>query len=168
MSCLVGDSRRHIFSWPSSSVFYSVTDTCKEEDIKVAFTAVVSPPQIANLGAGQAIVFDRVITNTGNAYDNITGIFTAPVRAVYVFEMTLMTDPGCNQYLELVQNGQHIIWNYGQAVNQLDSSSRTVTVELAKGAKVWIRTQNNANHGSGKVHGYGYSTFSGWLYTVLK
>ena len=129
---------------------------------------MVSPPAISNLGAGQTIVFDKVITNVGNAYDNMTGIFTAPVRAVYVFEMTLMTDPGKNQFLELVQNGQHIIWNYGQAANQLDSSSRTVTVELAKGAKVWIRTKNNASHGSGIVHGYTFSTFSGWLNTVLK
>ena len=129
---------------------------------------MVSPPAISNLGAGQTIVFDKVITNVGNAYDNMTGIFTAPVRAVYVFEMTLMTDFGKHQYLELVQNGQHIIWNYGQAANQLDSSSRTVTVELAKGAKVWIRTKNNASHGSGVVHGHTFSTFSGWLYTVLK
>ena len=130
---------------------------------------MVSPQAISNLGAGQTILFDKVITNVGNAYDNMTGIFTAPVRAVYVFEMTLMTDPGKYQYLELVQNGQHILFNYGQgAAGQLDSTSRTVTVELAKGAKVWIRTRNTASHGSGVVHGNTFSTFSGWLYTVLK
>ena len=129
---------------------------------------MVSPRELANLGAGQPIVFDSVITNIGNAYDSMTGVFTTPVRAVYVFEMTLMTDPGCYQYLELVQNDKHVIWNYGQATGQLDSSSRTVTIELAKGAKVWIRTQKSATHGSGKVHGNCFSTFSGWLYTVLK
>ena len=136
--------------------------------MKVAFTAVVSPPILDNLGAGQPIVFDRVITNIGNCYDKITGIFTAPVKGVYVFEMTLMTDPGWYQYLELVQNDNHVIWNYGQASGQHDSSSRTVTIELAKGTRVWIRTQKAATHGSGKVHGNRFSTFSGWLYAVLK
>ena len=146
---------------------FSIID--KEEEIKVAFTAVVGSPEITNLGAGQTIVFDKVITNVGNAYDNVTGVFTAPVKAVYVFEMTLMTDPGKYQYLELVQNGKHILFNYGQAAaGQLDSTSRTVTVELAKGVKVWIRTRKTASHGSGIVHGHTFSTFSGWLYTVLK
>ena len=130
---------------------------------------MVSSSALSNLGAGQTIVFDKVITNHGNAYDNITGMFTAPVKAIYVFELTLMTGAGYYQYLELVEDGQHIIWNYGQTTsNNFDSSSRTVSVELAKGARVWVRTWKEERHGSGKIHGNTFSSFSGWLYTVLK
>ena len=141
-----------------------------DEERKVVFTATVSPPTLTNLGAGQTIIFDKVITNIGNAYDNITGVFTAPVKGVYIFDMALMTDPGDHQYLELVQNGQNILFNYGHALggNHLVSSTRTVSVELSKGTKVWIRTQNTPTHGTGKVHGYSFSTFSGWLYTTLE
>lgn len=141
-----------------------------DEERKVVFTATVSPPTLTNLGAGQTIIFDKVITNIGNAYDNITGVFTAPVKGVYIFDMALMTDPGDHQYLELVQNGQNILFNYGHALggNHLVSSTRTVSVELSKGTKVWMRTQNTPTHGTGKVHGYSFSTFSGWLYTTLE
>ena len=124
---------------------------------------------MSNLGAGQTIVFDKVITNFGDAYDKITGIFTAPKKGIYIFDMALMVDPGQHQYLDFVKDGQQIMCNYGKAVglSVVISSSRTTTVELEKGNRVWIRTHNAATHGSGSVHGYTFSTFSGWLYASL-
>ena len=133
----------------------------------VAFTAKVAPPDLTGLGAGQTIVFDEVITNVGNGYDNLTGIFTAPVSGVYVFDMALMVASDVYQYTELVKDGQSIVYNYSAAtgVNCFVSSSRTVTLQLEKASKVWVRTitENITFHGSGKVHGNGFSTFSGWL-----
>ena len=97
-------------------------------------------------------------------------MFVAPVKGLYIFEMSLMTDPEDRQYLELVKDGATIIRNYGQAIGakHLVSSSRTATTELSRGSKVWIRTVPIPNHGTGTVHGYTYSTFSGWLYAALE
>ena len=138
--------------------------------MQIAFTAVVSPPKLENLGSGQTIVYDKIITNYGDAYCNITGVFVAPVNGLYVFEMSLMTDPENRQYLELVTDGTTIIRNYGHALGakHIVSSSRTATTKLSRGSKVWIRTVPIPNHGTGTVHGYCYSTFSGWLCASLE
>ncbi|WAR08515.1 C1QL4-like protein [Mya arenaria] len=101
----------------------------------VAFTAVVSPPSLTLLGPGQTVIFDNVITNVGNAFKSATGVFRAPETGVYVFNFALMMDPGMNEYIELVKDGQHIMWNYGHAPGSthLISASRTATVELRAG-----------------------------------
>ena len=98
----------------------------------VAFTAVVAPPTLSLLGAGETLVFDTVITNVGNAYRNTTGLFRAPIKGVYVFNFALMMDPGLDEYIELVKNGNHVMWNYGHAPGSthLISASRTAAVEL--------------------------------------
>ncbi|XP_060591218.1 uncharacterized protein LOC132746158 [Ruditapes philippinarum] len=48
----------------------------------IAFTAGVSVGNLHNLGIHQAIIFDRVITNIGNAYHPHTGTFIVPVKGV--------------------------------------------------------------------------------------
>jgi len=98
----------------------------------VAFTAIVSPPLLSLLAAGETVVFDTVVTNVGDAYRNTTGLFRAPIQGVYVFNFALMMDPGFNEYIELVKNGYHVMWNYGHAPGSTHyiSASRTATVQL--------------------------------------
>ncbi|KAH3719009.1 complement C1q-like protein 4 [Dreissena polymorpha] len=137
-------------------------------DVTVAFTATIRPPNLTGLNSGQPIIFDRVITNSGTAYDSGTGIFTAPVRGYYVFHMDILMEPGENEYLQFVKDGAHILYNFIQATGSLNdvSGSRTVVVELERGNKVWIRTVTSGHHGSGTLHGNEFSTFSGWLVAV--
>ena len=82
-----------------------------DDDTVIAFTAVVTPADLTNLGAGQTIIYDKVITNVGNGYDNRTGIFTSPKKGVYVFEMALMVTPGMEQYLEFNKDGQSVTFS---------------------------------------------------------
>ncbi|XP_045169900.1 collagen alpha-1(X) chain-like [Mercenaria mercenaria] len=139
-------------------------------DPTVAFTAVISPSDLTNLNAGQPIIFDRTITNMANAYDTSSGIFTAPIRGVYIFNMGIMVEPGENEYLQFVKDGAHVMYNYIHASGGLDdvSSSRTVVMELENGNQVWIRTTKSATHGSGNLHGNEFSTFSGWLLAITE
>ncbi|XP_063049348.1 cerebellin-3-like [Engraulis encrasicolus] len=55
---------------------------------KVAFSAALGD-SAGGLGGGLNLVFQRVITNVGEAYSSTTGFFTAPVRGVYYFRFTV-------------------------------------------------------------------------------
>ena len=121
--------------------------------------------EVRNLGAGHSIVFDRIISNIGGAYHSTTGIFTAPASGIYAFNMALMVSPGDREYLDIVKDGHGVMGIYSKASGapHYVSSSRTVTLALNKGNEVWIRTSTSPGHGTGQIHGNGYTTFSGWL-----
>lgn len=136
----------------------------EKQTAAVAFTAVISSSGLTDLGSGAAIVFETVVTNIGQSYDSKTGIFTAPVNGLYVFEMDIMTRPAEDRYLQMVKNGTFVMGFYGSALGAQHyvSSSRLLTLQLEIGDRVWIRTRVNDRTG-GAVHGNGFSSFSGWL-----
>ena len=141
----------------------------KLHSVNVAFTAVISKEGLTGLGPGEILIFDKVITNLGNGYHGNSGIFEAPVSGLYVFNMDIMVRGGQRQYTQFVVNGRHLMSNYAKATEakHYASSSRTLTISLTTGDKVWIQTPNAPSHGDGVVHGNGFSTFSGWLLTLI-
>ncbi|CAL1589343.1 unnamed protein product [Knipowitschia caucasica] len=107
------------------------------------------------------LVYKHVVTNTGNAYNPHTGIFTAPVRGVYHFHLHIFEDFGSySSRVSLVKNGSKMV-----IANEYDSSgngsaSNSMSVLLEAGdvvyAVLWssYRIYDNTNH---------FNTFSGHL-----
>ena len=60
--------------------------------------------------------------------------------------------------------------NYVHAQGGLDdvSSSRNVVIQLDVGSQFWVRTSKIQNHGTGVVHGNGFTTFSGYLLRIIE
>ena len=83
-------------------------------------------------------MFDKIITNLSSAYDNNTGIFTAPCSGVFIFEMAIMVSADTWQYVEFVKDGESIMFNYGHTLGTTvyESSTRSVVLEVKKGSKV--------------------------------
>ncbi|KAM7377114.1 hypothetical protein PAMA_013748 [Pampus argenteus] len=112
-------------------------------------------------GKYKILVFKRVFSNNGDAYNQDTGIFTAPVKGVYYFSFSTF---GYNTHLMgaiLMKNGVHqVSTNDKISVDGSDSSSNSVVLQLVAGDKVHMqlwdygRVSDNLN---------GHTTFSGYL-----
>jgi hypothetical protein len=130
---------------------------------QVAFTAGVSTADLTHLGDHHTIVFDKPITNFGNAYSISTGIFQAPLKGIYVFTLTFMVVPRHSEYLEIVVDGNALNDIFADASSGGDfmSTTKQWILNLNSGSDVWIRTSSFEN--MGQIHGKMHTVFSGFL-----
>ncbi|XP_041820805.1 ELKS/Rab6-interacting/CAST family member 1-like isoform X2 [Chelmon rostratus] len=137
----------------------AVNRLATEVNAKVAFSAtIVESPGVFTGPAttNNILIFDRALTNTGNAYDCSTGIFTAPLKGVYHFSFMTF---GYNRHTSgaiLVKNGHYQVstWEF-TGLDKSDTTSNTVILELNVSDTVNIILWKG-----GKVH---TSVFSGFL-----
>ncbi|KAL4217329.1 hypothetical protein ACF0H5_023780 [Mactra antiquata] len=125
---------------------------------EVAFYATHKDHDIHHLGAQQPLLFQQTITNVGNAYNNNTGAFVAPVSGTYILHATIMgIDVGSGYYhAHFDVNGVTYSRFY---VTAYDQSSQMLVIDLTAGQTVTVK---NDVVDSGFV-GQHYSTFSGFL-----
>ena len=130
----------------------------------VAFYAMMSRNE-PSPGKHHTIVFDSVQTNVGNAYNNFSGVFTAPVSGVYYFAWTIANYCHAYVFTVLVVNNAEVnaIATDGEDVCDEKMSSGQVVVELAAGQIVFIRTNSRSSiKGAIKSTPYERSSFSGF------
>ncbi|CAC5425892.1 C1QL [Mytilus coruscus] len=110
------------------------------------------------------LVFDSVKTNVQGAYDQYSGIFTAPVAVFYVFTFSIRT--GCHAYaFEIVKNADVEGAVFLDVEEACDSEHVTWTLvsALDVGDIVYVRT-----HSTREIQGdvlssiEGMSSFAGW------
>ena len=109
----------------------------------------------------ETIVFDKVLLNEGNAYNEKTGKFTATEDGVYSFNWSILSLSGKFFISEIVHDSALIAYDYcdGRGRNSgYVMTSNHANIKLKKGDKVWIRT-----HGKdGYAHGVNWCKFSGF------
>ena len=105
------------------------------------------------------VVYDAVYYNHGNAYNPVSGIFTAPSSGMYVFTWSSCVASRKIFDAEILVNGNRK--GLGNCNNKDGSGivncANTVPLVLETGDKVNIRTLA-ANH----LYGNGWSSFKGW------
>ncbi|XP_052063649.1 complement C1q-like protein 3 [Mytilus californianus] len=121
----------------------------------IAFYAVLT--KTLTVSGSATVVFDKVFTNTGDAYDSKTGIFRAPVKGLYYFDCTFMSI-GTPLHIILTKNNSKL--TKGHSVNNRDAGAISGTLELEMGDKVFIQHYSAA--GSEAIHGE-YTSFTGYL-----
>ena len=133
------------------------------EKPKVAFSAGLNNSGYIEAGNTDLnLVFTKIITNVGQAYSNMTGFFTAPVKGVYYFRFTVMDVLSSRSMtIRIVKNGEQVMRLYEYDTDgQHSYLSSGVTLQLEVGDVVNMQLpagyrlfDNSDNH----------STFSGFL-----
>ncbi|KAI4881182.1 hypothetical protein NFI96_026239 [Prochilodus magdalenae] len=111
------------------------------------------------------LVFRKQITNVGNAYNVITGVFTAPVKGVYYFRFNLLGNS--HKYwtrVRLFKNHEKVIESSTHPTRSHQHAVGGVILELKKGDHVYLKLLTGCEiYDDGNNH----STFSGFLITSI-
>ncbi|KAM9441013.1 complement C1q tumor necrosis factor-related protein 4-like [Clarias gariepinus] len=114
----------------------------KPERPKVAFSAGLPAGQLGPFNTETTLVYSKVVTNIGGAFNPHTGMFTAPVRGVYYIRFTgaaYNTDSN-NMGINLYKNN-NLLLHLGEGAKDghLRHVSSGLVLELQPGDVVYLR-----------------------------
>ncbi|KAI4871917.1 hypothetical protein NFI96_032279 [Prochilodus magdalenae] len=130
---------------------------------KVAFSAGLPPGQQGPFSVETNLIYTKVLTNIGSAYNPYTGAFTAPIKGVYYVRYTAAaySSNSNNMGVNLYQNDQHLMH-----LGEYDSDGRArhvsagLALQLEAGDVIYIRLlANYALYDDSLLR----NTFSGFL-----
>ncbi|XP_043954286.1 cerebellin-1-like [Gambusia affinis] len=134
----------------------------QKEALKVVFSAgLPGNSAIGPFDTPTTLIYTRVITNLGNAYNQHTGIFVAPVRGMYYFSLSYHAGGHHPVHLFLMKNNVNILECYDHMTlnDGADNGGNAGFVELQQGDQVYVQLVANTH-----VWGGSYTTtFSGHL-----
>ena len=119
-----------------------------------------------NLSLQDTVKFQNLITNDGNGFDCISGIFRAPTAGLYYFNVVILSHVTEDMETEIVKNGVGTVRTYSGDSTTWNSGTQSTTLYLELGDEVWVRILSavpSVNNGNVRVFGYGFSSFSGFL-----
>uniref|UniRef100_A0A3Q3GM77 C1q domain-containing protein n=1 Tax=Labrus bergylta TaxID=56723 RepID=A0A3Q3GM77_9LABR len=108
------------------------------DDQKVAFSAgLTDSGPVGPFDEERTLIFSKVITDIGNAYNQTTGVFRAPVRGLYFFSFTAADYQKGYMGLHLYRNNLPIIFNLDlNDHGGYASTSNGVALQLEAGDEV--------------------------------
>ncbi|XP_017287513.1 complement C1q-like protein 2 [Kryptolebias marmoratus] len=135
----------------------------KKEATKVVFSAATggNGGPIGPYSTHTTIIYRTVITNVGNAYNQFTGIFAAPVSGVYYFTFFYHAGGGNRVSLTLMKNNQVVVsaYDHQSSHDGADNGGNAAFLQLQQGDHVYIRLGPNTHvWGNNDI-----TTFSGLL-----
>ncbi|WAR04406.1 C1QT3-like protein [Mya arenaria] len=115
-----------------------------------------------NLGpidANTDLIMDKVVTNVGDAYEPMTGKFTAPFSGTYHFTVVVAAQGRQKAAVMLMEDGKMTLTVWAESVPYWATSSNTALLTLHRDQQVWLVRLQRAPY----LHGYMYSSFSGYM-----
>ncbi|XP_049424559.1 complement C1q-like protein 2 [Epinephelus fuscoguttatus] len=133
---------------------------------QVIFSAEAGPRgDIGPYNTETTFIYQRVITNIGNAYSGATGIFSAPVAGVYYFTIFHHAGGKPGTELYLYKNSQRMVVTQDHpAVHETaHNGGNAVFLQLNQGDQVYVRMSANTHVWGSNYH----TTFSGFLVSQM-
>ncbi|XP_051748037.1 heavy metal-binding protein HIP-like [Ctenopharyngodon idella] len=152
-----------------SNLTLSQVELRKENrDREIAFSASLTQSNSEYIGPFSTeitLTYRNVFTNIGNAYNPITGVFTAPLKGAYMFRISVFSHAPTASGASIYKNGEKVVIAYdNRPQNELNASNGVVLI-LEVGDVVYVRLWPNSRiHDSYNNH----STFSGFLLFPLR
>ena len=103
---------------------------------RVSFNAKATLRQ--SVSAPAHLQFDQVLYNQGNAFDNNTGDFTAPVAGTYVFIFHTESYLNVGAHSYIMANGTEICRTDVYDSDGYELGSCSAVVHLSVGERVWV------------------------------
>ncbi|XP_007574017.1 cerebellin-1-like [Poecilia formosa] len=126
---------------------HQVLELKKKEASNIAFSAAAGGSGHIGPLSTQTLIYRRVITNVGNAYNQHTGIFAAPVPGIYYF--TFFYHAGGSQVvsLALMKNNEVVVTAYDHKTSHdgADNGGNAAFLQLQQGDHVYMRMGANSH-----------------------
>ncbi|XP_067248597.1 complement C1q-like protein 4 [Chanodichthys erythropterus] len=142
----------------------------KNDDREIAFSAGLLESGNEYIGPSATettLTYKKVFTNIGNAYNPDTGIFTAPVKGVYVFTFNVYSHGGhshpANAYL--MKNEKRVLVAHAEQEQGTLNSSRRVVLVLEVGDRVFVRLWSKGRIDDNDNH---HNAFTGYILFPLR
>ncbi|XP_030286577.1 complement C1q-like protein 4 [Sparus aurata] len=115
---------------------------CETGKIKVAFSALLQKGgAYGPFDKDTTLAYNKVHTNTGDAYNSCTGIFTAPVAGVYYFTFFYHAGGHHASELHLFKNCEMIVRSsdHKTGSDNADNGGNAAVLQLQQGDQVYVR-----------------------------
>ncbi|XP_048011395.1 uncharacterized protein LOC125245015 isoform X1 [Megalobrama amblycephala] len=154
-----------------SNLTLSQVELRKENrDREIAFSASLMESGSGYIGPFTTeitLTYRNVFTNIGNAYNPITGIFTAPLKGAYMFRVSVYGHAGTAASVYIIKNGEKVVSAHDHQAQNPDAlnSSNGVVLILEVGDVVYVRLWSGRRiYENQNIH----NTFSGFLLFPLR
>ncbi|XP_063442986.1 uncharacterized protein LOC134723297 [Mytilus trossulus] len=109
----------------------------------IAFSAGLT--KNISLPSGTNVMYDKIITNAGNGFDQTTGDFVVPQDGTYMIHYNSLSELGMEMWLELYLNDQYINSAYGQAPHTWADAGNSAILDMKSGDRLRVRGRKGEN-----------------------
>ncbi|XP_027893839.1 caprin-2-like isoform X2 [Xiphophorus couchianus] len=125
-----------------------VLELKKKDATIIAFSAATGGSgHIGPFDTDTTLIYRKLIINVGNAYNQHTGIFSAPVPGIYYF--TYFYHAGGSQVvnLSLMKNNEEVVTTYDHKTSHdvADNGGNAALLQLQQGDQVYMRMHANSH-----------------------
>ncbi|XDV25954.1 hypothetical protein PO909_029778 [Leuciscus waleckii] len=135
----------------------------ENRDREIAFSASLMQSSSGYIGPFTTeitLTYRNVFTNIGNAYNPVTGVFTAPLKGAYMFRISVLGHGPTAAIASILKNEEHMVMSLNYQAKDWLSSSNGVVLILEVGDVVYVRLGSGARIYDEQNN---HNTFSGFL-----